>query len=296
MFYYQLMPNDIHQKDDKCWFYIDKQKYLFIETLEPVNSLNQKWLLQKELNKNKVPIHEFVLNKDQKLSTYVDNKQYVMLKQSVAEDTVSFFEICLFNHKTEYVIHQLSWKSNIDWKKLWISKIDYIEYQISQFGIRYPLLRECFDYFVGVAENAIAFSNEIVDRKLAIEHKRMFPNISNEQFYSPLELIVDDKIRDVCEYFKRKIFNSTCSFEELEYYLNYEIDQKYYINFYTRLLFPTPFFDLYEKIISGDIEEEKLNILIEKIPVYEFLLRKTYHYMELKVRMPHIEWLKKTTY
>ena len=43
---------------------------------------------------------------------------------------------------------------------MWIRKIDYFEYQISQFGKKYPIIRESFNYYVGLAENGISLLNK----------------------------------------------------------------------------------------------------------------------------------------
>ena len=44
---------------------------------------------------------------------------------------------------------------------LWMDKVDYFEYQVSQFGIKFPIIRHSFNYFIGLADNAIMVINSI---------------------------------------------------------------------------------------------------------------------------------------
>lgn len=36
---------------------------------------------------------------------------------------------------------------------MWVQKIDYFEYQVSQMGKKYPVIRESSIYYVGLAES-----------------------------------------------------------------------------------------------------------------------------------------------
>ena len=69
-----------------------------------------------------------------------------------------------------------------------------------------------------------------------------------------------------------------------------EIDYKL---FFIRLLYPSFYFDIYEQIVNNEIEEEELKKIINKIPEYETLIKKTYVYIKNNNFLPDIEWIKK---
>ncbi|NLM96471.1 MAG: hypothetical protein GX175_02475, partial [Halanaerobiaceae bacterium] len=64
--------------------------------------------------------------------------------------------------------------------------------------------------------------------------------------------------------------------------------------FFTRLLFPTFYFDIYEDIINNGEDEKELLRIINRVNDYEEFLRKIYTYLKTITTIPDIEWLKKT--
>ena len=62
---------------------------------------------------------------------------------------------------------------------------------------------------------------------------------------------------------------------------------------FSRLLYPSYYFDLVKKIIEEDEEEVKLLNYINRVNEYEDLLLDIYNVMNKKYNMPPVEWLKK---
>ena len=95
-----------------------------------------------------------------------------------------------------------------DWKRLWEEKIDYFEYQLSQFGNKHPLIRESFAYYTGYVEMAISLLNDLPKKNnnLVLTHKRIRGNSTLYDLYDPFNFVIDHKVRDAAEYFKSKIF------------------------------------------------------------------------------------------
>ena len=60
-----------------------------------------------------------------------------------------------------------------DWGNLWSSKVDYLEYQMSELGKNFPTLLNSFSYYVGLAENAISYVNSL-NRRFPKEHSILF--------------------------------------------------------------------------------------------------------------------------
>lgn len=294
MFYYSINPAKIYQKNHKYWFTYQGYKYLFIEYSNLTLDIRDVSKLIENLHQINIPVHDLVFNNNNQMITNVEGRNFVLMKQIVKDGYLSLQDIINFSDKTMNLIVLLdSYKKRKSWKKLWSDKIDFFEYQISQFGMKYSFLRESFDYFVGLAENAIAYCNEINDHYYSISHKRLERKTTYEEFYNPLELIADFHIRDIAEYFKFKLFNGYLSFHEVEYFLKYHIHVEEYKSFYARFLFPTPYFDLFENIIDGKKDEKSIHEMIKKIPTYENFLKEIYEYMIHYTKMPMIEWITK---
>lgn len=284
-YYYSLSVKVIHQKNNNYYFSVDNNNYILLKW-ESVNNLENIYKLNDYLIKI-LPIHKIILNKENKIVTKINNNNYILL-QLYENKIISINDIIEINN-VNLLLDFSSLKLD-DWYLLWSNKIDYFEYQISQIGKKYSIIRESFNYYVGLAENAIILANE-VDRKnvpLGLCHRR----ISNYSFdlYNPLNMIVDVRIRDVCEYFKYCFFNNIDIEKELEMFLNYNrLDMNESKLFLARMLFPTYYFDIYEKIINSEIKEEEIKKIINKIDSYERILKKVYYHF--KNNQIYIEWL-----
>ena len=292
IFYYNLTPTKIYQNHHKYWFYFQQNKYLFLEYHSSFFNEQDLFELKQKLQMLGIPIHDIILNKDNHIITTVNQKKYIMLKQIVKDDEISINDIIDFSAKTSNQSFLSSlYKNRHEWIHLWMSKIDYLEYQVSQFGMKYPYLRESFDYFVGVAENAISYCNEIYDHNYGVTHRRIESKMTYEEFYNPMNLMIDYSVRDVVEYFKFKLFYNYLSFAEVEYYLKYHLKTEEYVTFYARFLFPTPFFDTFEDIISGQKDEKEITPIIKKVHIYELFLKKIYFYISQYIKIPAIDWI-----
>ena len=87
----------------------------------------------------------------------------------------------------------------VDWGLLWSKKIDYLEDLINENGKKYPLIVDSFNYFVGMAENAIGYFNSIGFNKnyrYVVSHKVIKDDDSVEVLYNPMNIIFDYKVRD----------------------------------------------------------------------------------------------------
>ena len=61
--------------------------------------------------------------------------------------------------------------------------------------------------------------------------------------------------------------------------------------FFARLLYPSYYFDIYEKIMNNEESEEKLIKYIEKSKNYELFLQKVYLEIIKYAPIERIEWL-----
>lgn len=186
--------------------------------------------------------------------------------------------------------------SLVSWDSLWISKIDYYEYQKRHILNVYPLIEESFNYYIGLAENAIAYVkyNAVFQnngyQKLYLCHKR----ISHTNFFHPLNMTIDYYSRDVAEYIKFLFFsNKYQDFSFCTFFRSLNFSYNDFILFYARLLFPSYYFDVYDNIINKTSDEDKLRPILRRIDEYNEFLCYIYDQICLIVKIPSVLWLKK---
>ena len=288
-YYYGLNIEIIHQKEKNYYFQVNNFSYLFLpyDNLDEISDIYKLNIFLKQ----SIPVHEIILNKSNAIVTNINGDNYILLKILVPKANIGINDIISLNN-INIPIDKSKLRRD-DWYNMWVQKIDYFEYQVSQMGKKYPVIRESFNYYVGLAENAIILvkNTDPNNLNLGLSHRR----IDNTSFelYNPLNLIIDVRIRDVCEYFKYCFFNNIDISNELDLFLTYNKlgrDEGRY--FLARMLFPTYYFDLYEKIIDNEIDESEIKKVIIKADKYEKVLQRIYLYF--KSNDLNIEWLEAT--
>lgn len=283
-YFYNLDAISIHQKNKIFNFKVNDDSYVLINYAE--NDISDIFEINKYLITNNLKTNNIILNNQNQLLTNINNENYILIKLIIPQYKISLDDIIIFNN-TYININKLN-KSN--WFDLWTKKVDYLEYQISQIGLKHKLIRESFSYYIGLSEIAICLVKDKTGQYLSLNHKRI--NYTDDSFmlYNPINYIIDYRFRDVCEYFKSCFFNNIDVSNSIKQYINnLTNDEK--VLFYGRLLFPTYYFDCYDCIINNEIEEDELKKIINKVNDYEFLLKDIYDY--LGNILPEIEYIKK---
>lgn len=297
-FYYNMRIDEIHNKDDYYFFVLNKNHYIFKPYFDDIDKILDIYKLNRLLSE-RTNIDNIILNRYGNPITKVNNSFYVLI---------------LSNNRNNFTLADISNMANVsdinnqpldklernNWEILWANKIDYFEMQVHENAKKYPLIRESFDYFIGLSENAISYlvntkrevSPTIYDMKV-ISH-----NSLNNSLYDPSNIILDHKARDVAEYIKMSFFNNNLNiFKELEEYFHYNYYSIYGIRvLFARILYPSFYFDLYDGIISGKNDEKQLNMIIDKINDYEIYLYNVYLFLKRFYDIPMVDWLKKTRY
>lgn len=284
-YYYNLLITEFRKIEDYFIFEIDGVKYEFLPFDGDVNKLYKTYIL---LNNNRKYCHQIIANKDNSIITFYQNKPYILFKKNIClKDKVNMEEILNY----DIPIYE---KYEFSWKELWKNKIDYYEYQISQLGFKYPIIRESFSYYIGLSESAINILNYLDNNNINcyICHKRIKYKEEMDEFLNPINIIIDNRTRDIAEYFKINYINEAITIEEVLNYLEvFNLDYNESILLLSRLLYPSYYFDIYDKIIQEKISEEKIKFYIEKNVYYETFLKRVYKYLKSKYNIPEIEWL-----
>lgn len=294
-YYYDLVTYDIRHKGKQYRFTVDNFEYLLVLCDYDPKELEEIYKLDMYLLSMNVFVHQIILNKNNQIITYINNEPYILLKIFVKDTRkININDIILFENLPMYEYFIKLRKNN--WREFWIRKIDFFEYQISEMGIKYPLIKESFNYFIGITETAISLLyNFNYNSNLIISHRRVKINSTLQDLYNPLNLIIDSRIRDASEFFKSMFFNHNLDIHGIETYLRSKnlTGEELYL-FYVRMLFPSYYFDLYEQVINGTISEEEIKKITNKIEKYQKLLKDLYFLLKSYANLPEIEWIIKT--
>ena len=165
---------------------------------------------------------------------------------------------------------------------------------MNQLSFKHQALKDSFNYYVGLTECAISLLNYVDNSKIDyyISHKRINYNESLSEFFNPLNITIDSRVRDIAEYIKINYINERLDIKEIYFYLDrLNFDYAESILLLSRLLYPSYYFDIYDEIIQERISEDKIDIYIKKNTAYEVFLKQVYSYLRVRYNIPEIEWL-----
>lgn len=293
-FYYNLsLEEEILNRNGNYYFVINNNSFVFRPFYGNNNSIDDVYKLNNYLS-NFSYIDKIILNKFNSPITKVKDNLYVLILLNGNNN----INLSIISNLASIDIPSFKSLERNNWEVLWGNLIDYYEMQIGQNEKKYPLIRESFDYFVGMGENAISY---LVNTKKEVkpnfyDKKVLSHNNLYNSLFDPLNIILDHKARDLAEYIKLSFFNNNQNiFKELDEYFYYNHYSFYGMRIlFARIMYPSFYFKLYDEILSKKKEEKQLNFIIKRIDEYELYLSNIYFYLRKYYDIPMIEWLKKT--
>lgn len=293
-YYYNVYPEKVYEISNGCYFYFNTFKYYFVTYERDKSEIDFLFNVTNNLYNRNVLVDTFILSNNKRYYIEVGDKIYVLLRvNSIENDIYGLNDLVYFN---KLLLTNSKIGLNSDWSILWKRKVDKFESEISEFNGDFPLVEESFDYYVGLTENAICyFENASLsegDVNICLCHKRMPKKVYSGFVNNPLNFAFDYEVRDVSEYIKIKFFEDYLDFEEVERVLT-GYNRKSLMFLFSRMLYPSYYFDLTKRIIEGEEVEEKLLTYVNKACEYEDLLLEIYHVIIKKYNVPAVEWLKK---
>ena len=298
LYAYHINPSDLKDYPHFSTFTYNDKTYYF--SLVKRDEKNFKILLEvmQELQRRKSNIFPFIMNVFGSYLTKVDNKNYVLIEMTDEKKEYDLFDI--INFQKEYLVTtkvESLYQNN--WENLWSSKVDYLEYQMSELGKNAPTLLNSFSYYVGLAENAISYINSLNRRfpkehsMLVLAHKRVvYPNL-RLNFDNPLNLLFDVCERDIGEYLKNLFFyNAKDALIDLKAYIDVRKPSAYQMGrLFARLLYPSYYFDVHEKVLEDNLDADEVLFYTDKVNEYEQFLKDSYSLMNQYVPLEKIDWL-----
>lgn len=250
---YNLKNPNIYKVNNKIYVKDNSGIYL----LEKVT----KKKIEYEISSIDKSFNEIMHTKNNNIFVKYKNNIYIL--ERINPQVINDKEI-IKDYKNRKIIKQNRWK------ELWINKVDKIE----KLKIVDKNLIELNSYFLGMAETAICFLNnnkeEIEEKQNSICRIR----INDKEYRNNNNIILDYKERDYAEYSKYLFFSKK---EKKAINFIKQIDYKKYskILIYSRLLFPTYYFDIIEnKVLNNKISEKQINLIKNNIERYESFLVK----------------------
>jgi hypothetical protein len=293
-YYYSFKNIELDNIGREYSFSYNNKKYLFFacrRSVEELYSISK--LLQNSDLYNKI-----VPNIFNQLVTTVEGKNYILVEKrnGFNSEKIELKDI-LLNYK---IIDTKEYGSllRINWYELWTKKIDYILYQREHIKGKYVIIDEYLDYYVGMAENAISYYKNTIDsfkndsKDLYVLSHRRINSFFKSSYYNVDDLIIDYSVRNISEYLKTLFYKDSIEIDRLNSImsvLNY--NEFLYRLFFSRMIFPSAFFDIYERVVNDDVSEDELLPIINKTKEYESLLKNIFFLINKKNRIPQVDWL-----
>lgn len=290
-YFYNMKIDKIIYRDKYYSFLYNNYNYR-LYVIDEMIDINNVVSINKEMLSNTL-ISEIISNKDMEYISYYNGYMYILIKLYVNVDKRITMEEIAYLSNSLYRD-----KVNVNWGILWEKKIDYLEDLIGENGKKYPLIVDSFNYFVGLAENAISYYNNIDNLsgyRYYIGHKVIRFDDTTSVIYNPLNIIFDYKVRDIAEYIKNSFFNNNYNvMNELnKYLLTNNLSYTDILLLVSRLLYPSFYFEMYEDILIDNKEEEIIVNIINRTDEYEDYLAMVIGFLHDRYNVMEIEWLKK---
>lgn len=300
-YYYNLSIAEVEEWETVYRFKLNDSYFYFVPLKRLDTELDDLIKVSVELKRRGIEVHEMIANKFGNLITNVYNQNYIMLKP--VGDIYEVYELKDILKMNERLILTTT-KSNLyrnSWAKLWSDKLDYFEYQVHELGKDKEIILDSFSYYLGMAENAISYVVNTESKytlasgdRIVLSHRRInYPNYKLN-FCNPLSFIFDLEVRDIASFIKSAFVQEGNPLFYLEQVLKLKKFSIYSLQMlFARLVYPTYYFDIYEKVMSGELDEDRLIPIIDKAQDYEIFLQKAFSEISKYMPIDRIEWLLK---
>ncbi len=298
-YYYNIEIDDFEMENNVCFFNLNKSNFYLVPFTRDENNLIDIIEVSKEMIHRKIDCHNIILNRFNKALTQFNNINYILLNVGKNfDDDINIFDMHFINQKLR-VNNDLQKKYKNNWQNNWSHNIDYFEMQIRNYGKLKTGILNTFSYYTGMAEIAIEYAgfantNFIIDEGdyISLSHRRIFYPNYKLNYLNPISFIFDLEIRDYAEYFKTRFFYEENVYQELtSFFKTVKFGAYSYNMFYARLLYPSYYFDLYEKVLIEGKSEESLINIVSKQKEYERFLHFAYNEISKYAPIKKISWL-----
>lgn len=284
-YYYNIYPDNIYKENNRYEITHNKDIYY----LYPVDiTLNDTVMINNILKENNLNIFEFVTNKKYELVSNIKNANYTLIKLLISKNTTK--KANLNDIIALSSINKLNNKMPVKWIELWENKLDNLSLSEKEIIGDNKDIYNTFNYYLGYGEMALNYLKYSVSNNtnyyLGLVHIRL-NNISYIDFYNPFNIIIDIRVRDICEYIKIKYLNDDSYQILLNNFINIlNLTYDELIILISRLIFPTNYFDFIE-----NNDKEMLKKIIIHSNDYKSFINNCFSIVLTKVEIPLIDCL-----
>lgn len=277
IYFYGIVPDKIKTTNAGYYIYANEREYFLKENARTIEELYELYNLSKESS----VLHKIVINKYNMILSQVDSREYILLEIRTFENRKINLDDILELSRIE-ITGKFKHINRNNWRMMWINKLDYLEYNFQEFE---KDLIKYFDYNIGLAENGLQILMHIDNTSQHMCHINLNSETRIIEFYDPTNIVLDTRVRDICEFYRNIIDDNPNKIEELPLKM---LDDKEKTLLFVRTLFNKEYFDILMNRIEIDV-----NKIYEKMKNHELAIRILYK--KLKEFLPEIEWLKKTS-
>lgn len=279
-YYYNLNDLYIFTYKNKKYIKSNNKIYQFCE----VHNISETLEAYKITNKYQ-EYEKILLNKEGQVFTKYNNKVYVLIEKKHTRKNFPITRMLVQEGK--YMLD----KSN--WIALWTKKTDYIEYTAKHINGKYGIIDESINYFIGMAETAIAYlKNNKINTQFS-EKVICRRQLEESEYYNPINIIIDYQARDISEYLKKIFWTNEYTYDKIHKILETikNSSKNDYILIYARLIFPNFYFNKYIQVLENNSLEE-IKIIINRLDEYENYVKSVFNILKEKDKsLKKIEWL-----
>lgn len=291
-YYYHLVIADLRLVRGRYFFHDQKYHYMLETVYFSPNVLENIMQLNEFLRTYSEYYHQIIKNIQGNIWTLIDRKAYVLLRLSNVSDRKVYLSDLSVVWSISVPRHKSFLYTHFPWFPLWEEKIDYFENYPSHVKEHFIGDISLLDLFIGLGENAISYLKETLkdvrslnELPLVPSHRRVSRQMELIDFYDPLGIILDLRVRDIAEYFKDSFWHSNYDLREMEAFLSQTRFSKIEAQlFFSRLLFPSFYFDYLE-------QKELPKHLDSRIEEFLFFITDIYSYLREQYFIEEIKWL-----
>ncbi len=279
---YNISIDKIYKNNNHYFFYSNSEKIYILKVSDNKKRLDALIELSNELYKYNYEISTFIKNNKNEYYTKYDNKYIVLLKYNdILNDKLEFKDLKI--HKLDKYLDDYK---IVDHFK---NEIDELEQEIIEYNKEFPLIQRSINYFIGMSENAIQLLNDVNINNNYLCHDIKIKNCNKIEFNNPFNLIRTNYLYDYANYFKHCFYYAIIDYDELYYFIKRR-DKEELIIFFGLMLYQKEYFEDVKDIFKEKIDEEVINIYINKIDQYKELLKYIKNSVNIR-EINEIEWL-----
>lgn len=283
MYYYNFNEIAIIKHYNNTYIKENQNLYIFFK----VQNINETVEIY-NITKNMPGFYKFKINKLGDIFTPYNENTYVLLKIEKNNYHYIWFK------RPPKIINQnqKSYLDRTNWYELWTKKTDYFEYQHMHINGKYKTIDESINYYIGMAENAISYISYIKGLNNQEENKTICHRRIGHDCWNPLSCVIDYKERELSEYLKYIFINNEYQNINIKTTIEEFDCTEYGLQcLMGRMLYPSFYFDICEKIINEREEESKLVPIIKRSKEYEEYVDKIFTIINKKSKIKNIDWL-----